>query len=646
MEKTIDLNVVLNNEQKYNNIVSELEELILTKSFKTRKEKIKVTVGSDTINMSYGRLLVNLLMYNIIPSVCKKFNIELSKEDLILDKHFTADVQSRINNNIIKICGEAGVDYSICSKEIGNTINLVSDLFAKAAHKYGASPVLLDFLELERDNKDARRFMNIQLQQNLQFDEVENVFKSVKSLLSTCMSKHPEVGMHHYINAESGVNMKQFTQSFGMIGLKPDLDGTIIKHAVETSYYHGMTSDLDHFIDCKGTRKALIVNATMVSVAGYLNQKLTLLLMDTLLTDENNDDCHSKHPIIYDIDSEAKLKLVDDRYYYNIADTGEIDFNHLNYIDTSDKKTFLLVGKKIALRTPETCACKGDKVCSICYGKKLHAVNKDIHAGIYAVLCLMDILTQRLLSAKHLLTTNAQRIEWPDVIKNNFSISFDSLTLNSENNIKITIPGITMDNYDDEKELFAISEFNIQVNNGPIEIVQSPTVLYISDKFVKSEGLIVNLSDDDTINDIVIDSTKIDDFENESIFTFTQDNTELSTGLQNIINLIDNSDHLGLSTYEEITNKFAELLITAEINTSMQLVHAEMIIKELIYDLNGKKIDFSNEDIPDYEVMRVGKAVLNKPLSISLSFERIAAQLGELDTYAKEDPSIYDELYR
>lgn len=646
MEKTIDLNVVLNDEQKYNEIVSELEELILTKSLKTRKEKIKVVAGSDTINMAYGRLLVNLLMYNIIPTACKDFNIELSKEDLILDKHFTADVQTKVNNNIIKICGEAGVDYNVVSKEIGKTINLVSDLFAKAAHKYGASPVLLDFLELERDNKDARRFMNIQLQQNLQFDEVEKIFNSVKALLSKCMSKHPEVGMHNYINAESGVNMKQFTQSFGMIGLKPDLDGSIIKHAVETSYYHGMTSDLDHFIDCKGTRKALIVNATMVSVAGYLNQKLTLLLMDTLLTDEDNDDCHSKHPIIYNVDSEAKLKLIDDRYYYNINDDGSIDFDNLNYIDTDDKKSFVLVGKKIALRTPETCACKGNKVCSVCYGKKLHAVNKDIHAGIYAVLCLMDILTQRLLSAKHLLTTHATKIEWPDDIKNNFSISFDSLSFNSEDNIKITIPSITMDNYDDEKEAFGISEFTMQVGNNEPKTVQSPVVLYVSDEFVKSESMIVNLSEYDTVDTVVIDSSKIDDFENQPIFTFIQGNTELSTGLQNIIDLIDNSDHLGLTTYEEITNKFADLLIAAEINKSMQLVHAEMIIKELIYDLNGKKIDFSNEDVPEYEVMRVGKAVLNKPLSISLSFERIATQLGELETYAKEDPSIYDELYR
>ena len=68
-------------------------------------------------------------------------------------------------------------------------------------------------------------------------------------------------------------------------------------------------------------------------------------------------------------------------------------------------------------------AAKGQGICYKCYGE-LAYVNKDINPGRYASEKLSAELTQRLLSAKHLLETVIKKIQWckefvPSVSKEN-----------------------------------------------------------------------------------------------------------------------------------------------------------------------------------------------------------------------------------
>lgn len=640
MTDKIDFDFIMSDELEYNNLLDEISELLLKKNITNRLNKITVVIDNKEVEMTLGRLYINMLMLYLLLGKGIHFTYDM----IIHEEHLTPNVQARVFNMLLDKADEVGISIDECEEKLANTINIISDVFSTVNRKVGATPAILDFIKLEATDPAARRIMNIELKSNLQYDEVENIFNTLSVLFLKTLSMHPEIGFTRFVTPGSGVNLKQSTQSFCMGGLKPDTDGSIINYAIENSYYHGLKSDIDYFIDAKGTRKALITNHEMVSVAGYLNQKLTLLMMDTTL-DEEIDDCGTKHVVIYDIKNEKYLNFINDRYYYHINDDGTVDYSQLYYVNTANAASKSLIGKKIALRSPQTCGCTHNnsksKVCRKCYGKKLYELNKNKHAGIIAVLFLMDILTQMLLSAKHLLTTRAQKINWPNVIKNYFDISFDTLCFNNEAEIKIDIDDISDNNWDDDREAYSICEFDITINDDKTHVV-SPIPLYINPILTNIDDILLN---GETAS-IHINSNNMSE-ECDYIFNFEQDNSELSTPLMNIINILDTTDHLGYESYEEIINKIADLLIESDINSKIQLVHLEMIIRELIvYANNNEHIDWLNDGNPTYSILRVSRAVLNKPLSISLSFERIGTQLAELKTFSKDSVSIYDEIYR
>ena len=133
--------------------------------------------------------------------------------------------------------------------------------------------------------------------------------------------------------------------------------------------------------------------------------------------------------------------------------------------------------------------------------------------------------------------------------------------------------------------------------------------------------------------------------EDEAIFKYQTRNNELTRSLQEILDLIENSDHLGISDYNEFVNKFDDLLIENNLDY-INSVHIEMITAVLIKDaVTHKRLDFSKKDLDAYVINRVSRSVMEGPLAVSLSFERINDQLIDLETYKKDDVSMMDNLF-
>ena len=151
----------------------------------------------------------------------------------------------------------------------------------------------------------------------------------------------------------------------------------------------------------------------------------------------------------------------------------------------------------------------------------------------------------------------------------------------------------------------------------------------------------VNFSEDE--KEVTISSKS---FTWEYVFKYVAKNNELTKSLENILNLIESSGHLGITDYNEFVNKFDDLLIENGMGGIMS-VHAEMITSILIRDSEtGKKLDFSAETLNTYEIVRVSNTVMRGPLSKSIAFERVGDQLADLSTYEKNEESNYDLLFK
>lgn len=369
----------------------------------------------------------------------------------------------------------------------------------------------------------------------------------------------------------------------------------------------------------------------MTKRSGYLTRKLSLSNIDHY-HDDSIEDCGTKHFVIFSVDSERKKSQIIGRHYYLLDDEDKKVSDELFTVtEESD-----IVGKNIGLRSPVTCA--GKHVCATCYGKHLSKINKDVNTGLVATNKLTEPLTQRLLSAKHLLSTKTDKVEWGDDFTEVFSVNMNTIYLLQDVECTISFIKPKSEEFDEDEEMYFIDTFNIlMAGNKRSTEYKSPVKLFVNPKLLPVD----KMKDDDT--EISINSKNIDD--GEFIFKYQVKNTELTQSLQAILDLIENTDHLGITDYSKFVNKFDDLLIENDLDY-INSVHIEMISAVLIRDLEtGKRLDFSQDKLNDYTIIRLSKSVMDGPLAVSLSFERINDQLSDLATYEKDEISMMDNLF-
>ncbi len=385
----------------------------------------------------------------------------------------------------------------------------------------------------------------------------------------------------------------------------------------------------------------------MVKKSGYFMRKLALLCMDTLLSTEEND-CKSTNYVKVKVFNDGILDRLNGRWYNKKG--------KLTLIDRDNKE---LIGKELEIRSPITCRSQDGKICKRCYGKLHYLYTNGFHIGISAILILSSQLTQSLLSAKHLLTTKSEEIDWGALFKKYFIIDTNSILINSEFidkdiSLIINLEDI-IDNEDevenndedeqnriDDIEKKSIKTFKIEYkknNQVTTQVIESPKNFYFGEIL---QEIIDNNKEDEKVIKVPFKTFNLTD----PLFYFVIENNELAKYLHDILNLIDHKGHLNITNYHDITNKFCELLNESKI--VIDLVHVENIIRELIREKenSSKRPDFSKpESEIDYEILRVTDAILKSPsIAVSLSFEQIKKQIYDPDTYEKDGKSLLDEL--
>ena len=633
MKDTLDLNYLLTDFEEYTKTKLELKEII-NKTPEERHKICKVSFHDKTYSMNYGKLLLNLYFLEFYA----KYNLDFDESAMILDEFYDSKITSRLLDKLLDVCDDNNINIRYYEDFVYDLLNELEDLSSTFLSTTGSELCLDDLLKLEQE-EELKPVFNIDIKRGTSYNDIESQFNKNSKLLQKYFHNHKEAGLSPFVTADSGINMKQLTQCISMVGLKPDIDDKTIPVPIKDNYLSGLGNLEFFFINAKGTRKALITNYTMVRKSGYLTRKLTLSTADTMLDDV--DDCGTKHVIEYHVDNERKLNMIEGRHYYDyiseIHDENDkcIDYSTLKTVRGSDKS---LIGKTIALRDPVKCACKNGHVCHTCYGHRMSEINKNKHIGILAALTLTDPLTQQLLSAKHLLQTNNDKIEWGSIIDENFIIDMNLLFFSNED-VTITIPGIVYENYNEEDNVFTITKFKIRVN-GEVETYTSPVTLYINPKF--NAEIIRDITTNKECNlEIGFDELGTDEF----IFRFEDTNKAISKSLMNITNILETRNHLGIEDIDTFINKFYSIIISNNMDYTVRGVNLSILTRALILDQNNERIDWSKDDIPPYTIHRVSGALMKGPLAKSLVFERIRQQLTDIETYEKDEDSIYNIVF-
>ena len=627
--ETFNLDILMQNEQEYEKTRGELKNLILN-DFKSRHDKGIIIVNGEEIEMSKGKILLNL--YLLAP--VRQCGIKLCKEAIFTKDSITGGDVERYMNAILSQVKDAGISFETYRRSIYNFMNDANDLSAYVNRIAGSTIDYLDFLEAAIEDPEFEKLISAPNIDNMQFSEIEDDFKKRSEDLFDYFNNHPERCLSAFTSSNTGINKKQFVQTIGYVGLKPDFDGKPIPKVVTSNFLKGQETLEDFYISACGARLALSTNYNYVRKSGYFTRKLNLLMADKY-HDNNYIDCGTKHYVELKLSDPRYLKLYDGRNYYDIIN-GKADYDNLKTLHSTD---VFMLGKTIALRSPITCKGNSTKtgcICATCYGRTLSEINKKVHTGLVAVLMITRVLTQRLLSAKHLLATNTDEVDWGKDFRNSFIVNLDEIYFSDENPVELTIEYPSEELHDEDDDTYEITNFDIKfIDDKKVVHYECPTSLYIRAKDIPERK--------ENATCFKINSEQFG--RENKIFFYEPHNNMLTKSLENILDLIESKDHLGVTTYNELVKKFADLLIENDMS-SINSIHAEMICSQLVNDaVTGKCLNWDEDILKPYKINRVSRVIMNAPISSSLSFERLTEQLSNLDTYSKDDVSIMDCLF-
>jgi hypothetical protein len=651
MAKVINLDRLIEDKDKFYSKLESYQKSVI-KNYEKRKNPIKFIFLGDEYECKISNFITQMIF--LIPFV--DLNVQPTEDFVFIDRiqefnsKLSVEWANKIINYFYELDDEMDDDYlNKLNISIKKVLSTLSDLSGKCNIYSGTTINIHDLLQLYDENEDFKDLVN----QVIKDGEFADIEKEINEQFAKQMDilREEDTCYKPYFVSKTGINEKQFKEIISSIGLKADLEGNIIPYIIQSNYLRGLESIMDFYIVGILARKALITSHKKVKDSGYLTRKLSMLLMDTLLSPDI-DDCETDEYIEKEIVSKETADRYNLRYFLN--EDGDLEqFNSEYHKD--------LIGKKLKFRSPIKCKCKDGKICHTCYGD-LYRVNKNIHIGIEAVLELTEQLTQKLLSAKHLQQTFSEIIEWSEHFMKNFIVDKGSIYIDPDKKKSgslLVFDDDSLDEIDDENKI-KVNNFYIRSKNGKEVLIPLPDTLniYLSDY---SMDVIMNNPIRDKNNKIIA-SFKNLCLSEEPVFQFVLENNELSSSLQNIINLIEKANHpdpleddekgnpIEITDIDLLNERFIELLNVSDINLSA--VHAELILRELVRSKTNhieRPERFDNKDDPEegYDILKVSESILNsKSSSISLSFEHIKKQIQKgVGLYMKNGESILDALF-
>ena len=417
--------------------------------------------------------------------------------------------------------------------------------------------------------------------------------------------------------AEEGISPKQFKEFQVNIGSKPDGRGGIFPTIINRSFLNGGVCDIPStFIESSGGRTAQTIAKCNVGTSGHFARLLGLNNRDTILNNDMNYVCDSVNFEEVTITSERFLKWFNGRYYRLNPDGMEykLDF----------KKDKHLIGKKIYLRSPMTCAsaARGEGICYRCYGS-LAYTNCNINVGQLASELLSSALTQRLLSAKHLLESAVRKLEWCPDFYNFFEIDFNIITL--------------IDDFDYNEY---ITEFQIKDPSDNIYTINTKDYdsIYISNSLNGA----IRRSGEPVEGNIEID---LKNLEGLDIFLVYITNNELSKTLEMVKSIINKKAITESFDRNSILQKFVETVIEGGLNTIS--IHLEVILSNQIRAIDDilQTPDWTVKN-DDYQLITLNDALTYNPsITTTMSYQKLSKTLYSPLSFRKNKPSFLDLLF-
>lgn len=521
-----------------------------------------------------------------------------------------------------------------------------------------------DDIDLMRAVPEYNNLMHVSLL-GVPFDQVKDAgMEATNKAIEIIKNSRQYIGYDHGLansfKASEAINPRQFKEARLNIGTKPNGSGGIYPWQIDRSFTTGgVNTPTDYFIESSTARAAQIMSKTNVGDSGDFARLLGLNNMDTILNLDNNYECMSQHFMQYTVKTEKHLNMIKNRYY-------RLNPRGIQYL-VDPKKDRHLIGQTIYLRSPMTCASKtsGTGICKCCYGD-LYYTNLNINVGKIAAEILSSILTQILLSAKHLLEARIVAIKWLPQFQDFFNVDINAIKLaelddldlkkyfmvidpeevylvnEEEDTISYDDDGNEIEDVDENAGVYNeyITRFYIQTPSG--EMIECGTQdnesMYISNELnaqIRSKASAVD-------GKVSIPLSALTD---NILFYIKISNDEISKTMNDIINIINKSSVTENMTKDEALQNLIDLVIDGGLD--IDAVHLEVILANQIVDPDTLLIRPNwNNPYAQYKLFTLDHALVNNPsIVVSLLYKDLHKVLYNPLSYSKHAPSFFDLFF-
>lgn len=509
---------------------------------------------------------------------------------------------------------------------------------------------LEDTVALMNKSEEFNQLMHYDFS-NIPLQDIKNVGNSVADRMIEIMQETDIDGYKHCLAIPLGIgegaNPKQFREFNVVEGTKPNNEGGIFPHAITTSFITGgISKPYDYFMDASTARIAQILTKENVGTSGYFARQLGLNNLDTTLHQDPDYDCHTRNFVEVTIKDERVLNMLKNRYYRMTP----------NGVDHLIKKNQTeLIGKTILLRSPITCAsaARGEGICYKCYGD-LAYVNNIISPGRYATEILSAKLTQRLLSAKHLLETAIRKLNWCPEFNNYFNIEINCITLEfdgklSQYSLIIDPDDIDLENEDSEIINDSEDNYNEYITQFAVKTPQGDEIPIHTENYDK-----IYISN--SLNDIIRKKSNAENGRFDISFTSLTDmplffiilhNNDLQKALDDVKDTIDKTSITCAKgmTKDKLLDRFISTIIASNLN--IDSVHLEVLLMNQIKNVNDV-LEKPNWLYPneDYQILTLKQALeRNSNVVISMLNQKLEQQFVNPLTFKKHGASFVDLFF-
>lgn len=362
--------------------------------------------GTVILEMSDGRIrvsirqaMLNLFWFPILTA----FNIPLRKDHFVkykpLNKGALADEWSRYYEEIMNqdqhnakrlkqvmwTC--MGKLYKFCCT---NLLPYVASMDIVDMAEVMTDPPMKAILDTKEKIKPEWGTDKIEKFIDVHNKELMKLMGDPKALQNDVLYPYQSVGQ---------LNKMQVPQMLYAFGVRTDVNDNIIGLPVIGSALDGLRDVKEYAVESLSAKKAMFYNKVAVRKSQYFGRKQHLLTSS--IEHIYHGDCGTTKTISF---------LITEKNCDNLMGKYIYDHGKLVCLDKNNVRNYL--NQVVPMRSALTCRYRRG-VCEICGGKILRNVNRKLLLGTLSSIHTIEQITQKILSAKHLIKTLSLIYEVP-----------------------------------------------------------------------------------------------------------------------------------------------------------------------------------------------------------------------------------------